>query len=167
MSQNSLSARPGKLIFHFTKLCSRPANLLLLKCVIWWLLMRELANIMREIGSLRRIYGNYTVIHENIWTLRLILCASIAILGGNKTQMRETHAQCVRVGRSGVAFCCYVQHPRSSVFTSNLLTCYAMWTWLMRIQFDSLQMRIGSASQQASCESAFMPFVVYITFNNF
>ena len=63
--------------------------------------MRELAIIMHEIGSLRRIYGNYTVIHENIRTLRLILCVSIAILGGNKTQMRETHAQCVRVGRSG------------------------------------------------------------------
>ena len=61
--------------------------------------MRELANIMREIGSLRRIYGKYTVIHENIRTLRLILCVSIAILGGNKTQMRETHAQCMRVGR--------------------------------------------------------------------
>ena len=66
--------------------------------------MRELANIMREIGSLRRIYGKYTVIHENIRTLRLILCVSIAILGRNKTQMRETHAQCVRVGRYALAW---------------------------------------------------------------
>ena len=65
--------------------------------------MRELAIIMREIGSLRRIYGKYTVIHENIRTLRLILCVRIAILGGNKTQMRETHAQCVRVGRSALS----------------------------------------------------------------
>ena len=70
---------------------------------------------MREIGSLRRIYGKYTVIHENIQTLRLILCASIAILGGSKTQieMRETHAQCVRVGRSGIPF--------YSVVTNNAL----------------------------------------------
>ena len=62
--------------------------------------MRELANIMHEISSLWRIYGKYTVIHENIQTLRLILCMSIVILGRNKTQMRETHAQCMRVGRS-------------------------------------------------------------------
>ena len=45
---------------------------------------------------------NITVIHENFWTLRLILCAIIAILGGNKTQMRETHARCVRVGRYAI-----------------------------------------------------------------
>ena len=38
--------------------------------------------------------------HKNIRTLHLILCMSIAIVGGNKTQMRESHAQCVRVGRS-------------------------------------------------------------------
>ena len=55
---------------------------------------------MREIGRLRRIYGKYTAMHENIRTLHLILCVSIAIVGGNKMQMRESHAQCVRVGRS-------------------------------------------------------------------
>ena len=41
--------------------------------------------------------------HENIRTLRLILCVSIAIVGGNKTRMRESHAQCVRVGRSATS----------------------------------------------------------------
>ena len=67
--------------------------------------MRELAIIMREIGSLRRIYRKYTAMHENIWTLHLILCMSIAIVGGNKMQMCESHAQCVRVGRSALYFC--------------------------------------------------------------
>ena len=62
----------------------------------------RVSNIMREIGSLRRIYEKYTVMHENIRTLNLILCVGIAIVGGNKTQMRESHAQCVRVGRSAV-----------------------------------------------------------------
>ena len=59
------------------------------------------SNIIGEIGNLWRIYGKYTVVHENIRTLHLILCMSIAIVGRNKSQMRETHAQCVRVGRSG------------------------------------------------------------------
>ena len=58
------------------------------------------SNVMREIGSLRRIYGKYTVVYENIRTLRLIPCVSIEILGGNKTQMRETHAQCVKLTRN-------------------------------------------------------------------
>ena len=63
------------------------------------------SNTMREIGSLRRIYGKYTAMHENIRTLHLILCVSIAIVGGNKTQMRESHTQCVRVGRSAFLQC--------------------------------------------------------------
>ena len=62
--------------------------------------MRELANIMREIGNLQRIHGKYTVVYGNIRTWHLILCMSLAIVGGNKTQMRETHVQCVRVGGS-------------------------------------------------------------------
>ena len=88
-------------LFDYSKYCTkcscnhyRHANLFLLKRVMWWLSMRELAIIMREIGSLRRIYGKYTVIHENIRTLRLILCVRIAILGGNKTQMRESWQVC-------------------------------------------------------------------------
>ena len=53
-----------------------------------------------------------------------------------------------------VAFCCYVWHPRLPLFTSNLLTCCAMWMWSMRIQcaFNSLQMHIKSRLQWASCE---------------
>ena len=71
---------------------------------------------MREIGNLRRIYGKYTVVHKNIRTLNLILCVSLAIVGGNKMQMRETHAQCVKVGRSAIEYCTlqYVhQHGRA------------------------------------------------------
>ena len=70
------------------------------------------SNTMREIGSLRKIYGKYTVVHENIRTLHLILCVSIAIVGGNKTQMRESHTQCMRVGRS--EFCVYHLAARST-----------------------------------------------------
>ena len=62
--------------------------------------MRELANIMREIGNLQRIHGKYTVVYGNIRTWHLILCMSLTIVGGNKMQMRETHVQSVRVGGS-------------------------------------------------------------------
>ena len=54
-----------------------------------------------------------------------------------------------------VAFCCYLWHPRSPQFASNLLTCCAMWTWSMRIQFDSLWMHIETGLQRASCERPF------------
>ena len=39
-----------------------------------------------------------------------------------------------------VAFCCYLWHPCSPQFASNLLTCCAMWTRSMRIQcaFNSI-----------------------------
>ena len=79
----------------------RGANLFLVKYVICLPSMCELA-IMCEIGDLRRIYELevYTFVHKNIQTLHLILCMSIAIVGGNKMQICETHAQCMRVGSS-------------------------------------------------------------------
>ena len=58
---------------------------------------------MREIGSLRRIYGKYTVVHENIRTLHLILCVSIAIV-----------SLVPRVGRSVLVVHVVVHHVLSS-----------------------------------------------------
>ena len=71
---------------------------------------------MYEIGDLRRIYGTYTV-HQNIWTLHLVLCVSMAIVGRNKMQMRETHTQCVRVGRSASGNASIVQLNPSEEYT--------------------------------------------------